>query len=162
MREVGTGDLVTTVSSSNGGRMDVESVLRDGLQGWQHREPPASAAALRDLAEAAPVPLPEEYAALLRFSNGGEGQLAVEPGWFQLWPVEEVLELNRAYGVNEFLPGFFGFGSSGGGELLALDLRSGPPFRVVMVPFIPMDEAEAVSGPARPPEERGVCAADEQ
>src|SRR5947209_6466533 len=98
--------------------MDVEPVLRDGLRGWQHREPPASATALRELAEAAPVPLPDEYAALLRFSNGGEGQLAVEPGWFQLWSAEEVLELNRDYGVNEFLPGFFGFGSSGGGELL--------------------------------------------
>jgi hypothetical protein len=125
--------------------MDAESVLRDGLGGWQHREPPASAAVLRELASAAPVPLPDEYAALLRFSNGGEGQLAVEPGWFQLWPAEKVLEMNRGYAVNEFLPGFFGFGSNGGGELLALDLRSGPPFRVVMVPFIPMDVDEAVT-----------------
>ena len=53
--------------------------------------------------------------------------------------------MNRDFGIPESLPGFFGFGSNGGGELLALDVRSGPPHKVVMVPFIPMDEDEAVT-----------------
>jgi hypothetical protein len=125
--------------------MDIEEALRGGLDGWQYRKPPASPGALKKLSAAAPIALPEEYLALLRFSNGGGGQLGVEPGWFQLWPAKEVLASNRDSGALECLPGFFGFGSNGGGELLALDLRSGPPYKVVMVPFIPMDVEEAVT-----------------
>ncbi len=119
--------------------------LRGEQNRWQHRDPPASPAALRRLSAAAPAELPEEYFALLRFSNGGEGALTVEPGWFQLWPAEQVPELNRGYKLAEFLPGFFGFGSNGGGELLAIDLRDRPPYRVVMVPFISMCENQAVT-----------------
>lgn len=125
--------------------MSHEADRREEPDGWQHHEPPASPEALRRLASAAPVALPLEYLDLLASSNGGEGELGVEPGWFQLWPAEEVMELNRGYCVPEFLPGFFGFGSNGGGELLAFDLRGGPPYRVTMVPFIPMDADEAVT-----------------
>jgi hypothetical protein len=42
--------------------------------------------------------------------------------------------LNLGYQVPEFAPGFLGFGSSGGGEMLAFDADG----RVVMIPFIPM------------------------
>ena len=43
----------------------------------------------------------------------------------------------------EALPGFFGFGSNGGGELLAFELSS-PEAPVFMVPFIPLEATEAV------------------
>ncbi len=46
--------------------------------------------------------------------------------------------------MEEFLPGFFGFASSGGGELLAFDLRKGAPYHIVMLPFVPMDADEAI------------------
>ena len=124
--------------------MDIEETIRSGLDGWQHREPPADPGVLEALSATTPIALPEEYLALLRFSNGGGGELAVEPGWFQLWPAEEVLRLNRDHAVADYLPGFFGFGSNGGGELLALDARSGPPHKVVAVPFTLMDVDEAV------------------
>lgn len=75
-------------------------------------------------------------------SNGGGGPLAVQPGWFQLWPAEQVLALNRDYGVRDDLPFLFGFGSNGGGELLAFDTRLGPPWKVAMVPFIGMNEGD--------------------
>ena len=60
-----------------------------------------------------------------------------------MWPTVEVLTNNQEYQLPEFLPGFFGFGSNGGGELLALDCRLKQPWPVVMVPFIPLDAAEA-------------------
>ncbi len=50
--------------------------------------------------------------------------MGADPGWFQVWPADQVVELNRGYEVCENLPGFFGIGSSGGGELLASDARS--------------------------------------
>jgi len=40
--------------------------------------------------------------------------------------------------------GFFGFGSNGGGELLAFDLRDGEPYPIVIVPLIPLDPNEAI------------------
>ena len=75
------------------------------------------------------------------FSSDGlkEGELTVEPGWFQLWPPEEVERCNRKYRVQELAPGFLGFGSSGGGELLAFDAQG----RVVMMPMIGMSADEA-------------------
>ena len=110
------------------------------FEGWTHHEPAADPGAVAALSAAAEIELPAEYLALLRLSNGGGGPLGVEPGWFQLWPVEEILASNRDYEVHESLPGLFGFGSNGGGELLAFDTRRGPPWPVVMVPFISMEE----------------------
>jgi hypothetical protein len=60
------------------------------------------------------------------------------------WPAGEVVTANRDYEVSEFVPGLYGFGSNGGGELLAFDCRGGLPYPVVMVPFMPMEWAEAV------------------
>jgi SMI1-KNR4 cell-wall len=89
------------------------------------------------------VTLPPAYLNYLRRAGGGEGELGVEPGWIQFWPVEKVLELNHAYEIRQNLPGFFGFGSNGGGELLAFDMREAGDPPVVMVPFIPMSAEEA-------------------
>ena len=88
--------------------------------------------------------LPAEYLALLAFSDGAGGMLKVDPGWFQMWLAREVIEMNKGYGVSEFIPGFFGFGSNGSGELLAFDVRTPPPYSIYMIPFIPMEEEEAL------------------
>src|SRR5262245_59858416 len=110
------------------------------FEGWTRREAPAEPGAVAALSATSGIELPEAYLALLRLSNGGEGPLGVEPGWFRLWPVEEILALNRGYEVHEYLPGLFGFGSNGGGELFAFDTRRGPPWPIVMAPFIGMEK----------------------
>ena len=38
-----------------------------------------------------------------------------------LWPLDEVEEYNLEYEVPQAAPGFIGFGSNGGGELLTFD-----------------------------------------
>jgi hypothetical protein len=124
--------------------MNLSDLVADPSAKWD-RKPPAEPEAIQRLIAGAGVDLPEEYLSLLRHSNGGEGELGVEPGWFQLWPTEEVLDLNRDYEVAEFAPGFFAFGSSGGGEILAFDLRGEKPWKVVMIPFIPMEPEEAIA-----------------
>jgi len=68
--------------------------------------------------------LPAQYVGYFASDGPKEGGLAVEPGWFQLWPPDEVERWNREYHVQELAPGFFGFGSSGGGELFAFDADS--------------------------------------
>ncbi len=74
-------------------------------------------------------------------SNGPkEGPLTIDPGWFQLWDHNEIDQLNVAYKTHEFAPSFLGFGSSGGGEMLAFDDNG----CIFMIPFISLDGKEAV------------------
>jgi hypothetical protein len=83
--------------------------------------------------------LPDEYLRYFAGDGPKEGGLSVDPGWFQLWSPDEVQRWNREYRVHEFAPGFLGFGSSGGGEMLAFDAGS----RVVMIPMVGMSPDEA-------------------
>ena len=122
--------------------MDVESVLREALDGWQERRPPAALPAVARLRASAGVPLPDEYLFLLLFADGGEGDLGAEPGWFRYWPADDVLASAAAYGVPV---GLFGFGTNGGNELLAFDTRGGLPYPVVMVPLDMLDPAHVVT-----------------
>jgi hypothetical protein len=123
--------------------MNILHTVKHPSTKW-NREPPANAQSIHKLVTESAIELPEEYLALLRYSNGGEGELAIEPGWFQLWPAEKVVEFNRGYEVEQNAPGFFGFGSNGGGEMLAFDTRKGQPWKVAMIPFIPMRTEEAI------------------
>jgi hypothetical protein len=115
--------------------------MTDGI--WKLKSP-AHARVLLALRNQAPVSLPTSYFEQLAISNGGEGDLGLEPGWIQFWPAESVLELNADYRISELLPGLCGFGSSGGGELLAFDARSGEPYPIVAVPFVPMELEDVV------------------
>ena len=56
---------------------------------------------------------------------------------------EELLTFNRDLEVGEYAPGFFMFGSDGGGEGFAFDTRSSP-YRVVIVPFIGMSIEDGI------------------
>jgi hypothetical protein len=87
--------------------------------------------------------LPPQYVSYFASDGPKEGGLSVEPGWFQLWPLTEVERWNRKYHVSKFAPGFLGFGSSGGGEMLAFDAAG----HVVMLPMVGMsaDEAKLVA-----------------
>jgi hypothetical protein len=100
--------------------------------------PPASESALQELAEAVTFKLPEAYVELLRASNGGDGFLPVQPYCLCLWPAEEVRRSHDGYEVSRDAPGLFAFATSGGGELLAFDLREGPPHPIVAIPCIGM------------------------
>src|SRR5947199_4788233 len=120
--------------------MFLQGVL-DNLSEFWYRKPPASPAIIQKLRLDTNNSLPEDYFSFLEYSNGGEGPLLIEPGWFSLWPAEEVIISNIEYGIKEWFPGFFGFGSNGGGELFAFDTRSAPPLKVYMIPFIGMDES---------------------
>jgi len=123
--------------------MDTENILTDPSLNLS-REDAADPSLVQMLSLEAEIELPEEYLKLLLISNGGEGELGIEPGWFQLWPAEMVIEHNRNYEVQKNVPGFFAFGSSGGGEMIAFAARGKKPWKVVMIPFIPMQESDVV------------------
>lgn len=108
---------------------DIESVL----SGCTLNDP-ASESAIAALEMAVGFKLPETYCALMRRSSGIEG--FVGGGcYIALWPVEQIVELNDAYGVSEFAPGLVFFGSNGGEAGFAFDTRTeGLP--IIEVPFI--------------------------
>jgi cell wall assembly regulator SMI1 len=86
------------------------------------------------------VLLPNDYRSFLMRSNGGEG--FVGKHYLILWKAEELCQFNHDYQVNEYAPGFFMFGSTGGGDGFAFDTRS-TPYRVMQVPFIGMSVDDA-------------------
>lgn len=100
------------------------------------REAVARSDVLEGLRRDAPVILPEELIAFYAASNGGEGELAIEPGWFSLWRAEDIVSRNVEYEVLQEYPDYLGFGSNGAGELLVFEVTRGRCGRVAMLAFI--------------------------
>ena len=101
-----------------------------------------SAAKLQQFIADSGVSLPDDYLAFLRQANGGEG--FVGAAYVILWRIEELLKFNEEYKAAEFAPELFLFGSNGGGEAFAFDLR----FKekpIVSVPFITLELEDAIT-----------------
>src|SRR6266702_8263069 len=83
--------------------------------------------------------LPKDYVEYLDAGGSDFAFTIGDPGYFQLWPREEIEQWNQDYQVTEYAPGFLGFGSDGGGEKLAFDAEGA----VYMIPFIGMSIEDA-------------------
>ena len=81
------------------------------------------------------IDLPEDYVAYLEGDGVSEAATDGDPGYLQLWHPDEIEEMNQKIGVPEIVPGFLGFGSDGGGELLAFDEQGA----VFMLPMVGME-----------------------
>ena len=68
----------------------VEQILSEPGRRWS-RQPGADARDVDRLVAASPCVLPRALLELLRFSNGGEGELALAPRLFMLERVDEIL-----------------------------------------------------------------------
>lgn len=60
---------------------------------------------------------------------------------FNFWKAENLMSLNAGYNVDALIPGYFGIGSDGGGEMLTVELSSG---KIYSISFIPMDSNEKI------------------
>ena len=113
--------------------MDVANILSQPGREWHARQP-ASEADIAELTSWSKVQLPAEYLDLLRFGNGGEGPLALPPRYFQLYSVRDCIQLfYSSSSVLEQFENFIFLGSNGGMETIAFDLRTGPPWCIVMI-----------------------------
>jgi len=87
------------------------------------------------------VSFPGSYREFLSLTNGGEGFIG-QCSYVIFWKLEELVQMNSAYQVDEYAPGLLLFGSNGGGEAYAFDLTAeGLP--IVEVPFVGMDRTHA-------------------
>jgi len=102
---------------------------------------PAQIDAIEAFERQSGILLPHDYCEFLRFSNGGEGFIG-QNSYAMLWKVDDLIRFNREYEVDEYAPGLLLFGSSGGGEAFAFDIRPEGKHRVVSVPFVGMGLGE--------------------
>ena len=85
--------------------------------------------------------LPNELCELYKQANGGEGFYGEQ--YVRIYPVEQLAELNEAFGTSDFAPGLTIFGSNGGGEAYAYrSTESG--YEYLQLPFIPMVKSNAI------------------
>ena len=126
--------------------MDIAAILGEPDRVW-YRWVGATDQQIQFLLSKAPAALPDELIALLRFSNGGEGDLALPPLLFALDSVEQIVEGMQDPFYKQMFPGFLFFGGNGGLEKIALDLRAGtPPWPVVMIdPIAGPESAEVIA-----------------
>jgi hypothetical protein len=124
--------------------MELRALLLGGGHQWDGN-PPASDGDIAALVAASAAPLPTAYLALLRLSDGGTAMLGGYPSYVRVWPARTAVEYNRDYEVQQWLPGFVGFGDNGGPDMVGFDTRNGQPYPVCAVPFAPM-EWEAAMG----------------
>jgi cell wall assembly regulator SMI1 len=97
--------------------------------------PPASEEALRTAERDIGTILPDDYRLFLLEHNGGDGFIG--DNYLILWRAEELSKFNDGYEVSKYAPGFLVFGSTGGGDGFAFDMRTSPN-RVMQVPFVGM------------------------
>jgi len=81
---------------------------------------------------------------LLAYYATGESlvcELDEIPYFCEFWPEDELTKYNQEYEVPTYAPGYFGFATSGGGEMFAFS----PEGKVVRLPFIGMEPNAALS-----------------
>ncbi len=74
----------------------------------------------------------------LREAGYIEGELSVDPLWYQLWEPEHIDGYNNDYELAKYAPGFIAFGSNGGGELLVTN-KNGEVFSLPAIGMAPGD-----------------------
>ncbi|MEM9535799.1 MAG: SMI1/KNR4 family protein [Cyanobacteria bacterium P01_E01_bin.45] len=70
------------------------------------------------------INLPRDYKDYLARESPTHGFTDLDfVGYFILWLLDDIDDLNRQYKLNNYAPGFLAFGSDGGGELLVFDMN---------------------------------------
>lgn len=94
---------------------------------------PATVSAIEAAEKYFSLMLPEDYREFLQFTNGLEGETA--DNYLVLWSAEELVELNQAYNVKEFVSNIVIIGSDGAEDAFAFDTTN---MTIVKLPFIGM------------------------
>jgi hypothetical protein len=100
---------------------------------------PATEKAIVDLTNALPKTLPKAYWKIMALANGGEG--FVGDKYVELWPVEELVKLNKKHQVAKNAPDLFAIGSNGKGEAYAFDVAKadGAVYQLAIAGMNPKD-----------------------
>ena len=94
---------------------------------------PATLSAIETAEKFLNLKLPTDYKDFLQFTNGLEGK--TKDSYLVLWSAEELVELNQAYNVKEFVANIILIGSDGAEEAFGFDTTN---MNIVKLPFIGM------------------------
>jgi hypothetical protein len=82
--------------------------------------------------------LPPGFIDFYKETNGAD--IEKDEKFIFLWELTEMIQLNEDYGVEEYAPDFFIFGSDGGGTAFAINKNAGDIYEM---PFIGISKDEA-------------------
>ena len=105
----------------------------DSLCKYFDLNPPASPSDIKAAETYFNLELPLDYKEFMQFTNGLEG--IVNDSYLVLWTAEELIALNEAYNVKEFVSDILIIGSDGAEDAFAYDLTD---MNIVTLPFIGM------------------------
>ncbi len=103
------------------------------------RNDPPTEKEMEDFLKSVYFPLPVGFIDFFKEANGAD--ISSGDNYILLWPLTQMVQLNKDYNVDEFAPGFFLFGSDGGDTAYAIEKTSGDIYEM---PFIGMSQEEAV------------------
>ena len=103
------------------------------------RNDPPTEKEMEDFLKSVYFPLPVGFIDFFKEANGAD--IISGDNYILLWPLTQMVQLNKDYNVDEFAPGFFLFGSDGGDTAYAIEKTSGDIYEM---PFIGMSQEEAV------------------
>jgi hypothetical protein len=84
------------------------------------------------------APTPEQLLAYYKAGKPLVCEIDVQPWLCEFWPLDALAKNNEECEVDEYAPGYFGFATSGGGEMYAIS----PTGAVVCLAFIGMSPKE--------------------
>lgn len=97
----------------------------------------ATEGALHDAERQLGHPLPEDYKAVLLESDGLEGFISGDV-YISFWSASELMSLNKAYSVSEFVPGVTLLGTDGGDTGYGFR-KDAERYEYVAVPLVGME-----------------------
>jgi len=118
----------------------ISKILNEPRRDWTPK-PPADEDEITELQQVAPFELPAEYVELLRYCEGGWGELDTPPLLFQIDSVAESVERNEIWRKEGQYTDYWVIGGNGGLETIGFDLRSGPPWPLAMIDCIAGDDS---------------------
>ena len=78
--------------------------------------------------------LPDDYKYFLE--NYTEFESTLGPEYLRLWDIDNILERNLGYEIQEWLENTIGIGTNGGAECIAIEFLNHQKYRIILTPFI--------------------------
>jgi hypothetical protein len=99
---------------------------------------PISIEKFKSIISEIPFHLPDQYLEFMKESNGAD--FTFDESYLILWPLTDLIKLNKAYSTGEFIPDFYLIGSDGGDTAYAVSKKTGGFYKM---PFIGISKKEA-------------------
>ncbi len=112
--------------------MNIQKILENPRFRLERRQP-AAVNVLEDFLRSAPKNLPVKYLHFMRECDGATGDIPYDSGRIEIWPLEEAIDRQAGYGIEDSLPGFFAFASDEAGRVFVFDIRDSDGAAVLSV-----------------------------